>query len=177
MRPFVEFLQSYYRGRALAGVEIGVYEGENALEMLTNLNIQKLYLIDPWVNYPGYDQMQLGSIKANSGLSVVYDRALSKLSAFKDKSEFVRQKSSDAAPQIPEVDFVYIDGNHVYEYIKQDIALYYPKVKGVLGGDNLECRDVAQAVGEFICESKQELYKQNYKYYQEWWVIKHGIRI
>ena len=48
--------------------------------------------------------------------------------------------SEDAVDDIPEkLDFVYIDGNHAYEYVKKDIGLYYPKLKkgGVIGGHDV----------------------------------------
>ena len=35
----------------LTGVEIGVDEGKNAISILKNLNIIKLYLVDPWIEY------------------------------------------------------------------------------------------------------------------------------
>ena len=35
----------------LTGVEIGVDEGKHAISILRNLNIIKLYLVDPWVEY------------------------------------------------------------------------------------------------------------------------------
>ena len=31
-------------------------------------------------------------------------------------------------------DFIYIDGNHTYESVKQDIKLYLPKCKTIIGG-------------------------------------------
>ncbi len=35
-------------------------------------------------------------------------------------------------------DWIYIDGNHLYEFVKQDLQLYYPKVKpgGCITGDD-----------------------------------------
>ena len=35
----------------LTGVEIGVYKGENALNILENLNIKMLYLVDPYIPF------------------------------------------------------------------------------------------------------------------------------
>lgn len=38
--------------------------------------------------------------------------------------------SENAVNDIPnDIDFLYIDGNHQYEYVLQDLTLYYPKVK------------------------------------------------
>ena len=45
--------------------------------------------------------------------------------------------SKDAINDIEEtLDFVYIDGNHDYEFVKNDIEIYYAHLKkgGVIGG-------------------------------------------
>ena len=61
-----------------------------------------------------------------------------------DKIQFIKLTSEQAirlSCLIPnDLDFVYIDGNHDYDYVKKDLELYYPKLKGggVLGGDNFE---------------------------------------
>lgn len=67
----------------------------------------------------------------------------------------IEKISSEAVKRFREkVDFVYIDGNHKYKYVKKDLENYYPLVKkgGVFGGHdfgNLEFQGVAQAVMEF----------------------------
>lgn len=55
-----------------------------------------------------------------------------------------------AMPSIPDgsLDFVYIDGNHSEEYVRQDIRLWWPKVKigGMLAGhDILGCNPKADS--------------------------------
>ena len=39
----------------LIGVEIGVFEADHALSLLENLDIKKLYLVDPYEMYDDYD--------------------------------------------------------------------------------------------------------------------------
>ena len=51
-RGFERFAVS---GDNLVGIEIGVYEGEHALSLLKNLNIKRLYLIDPYVIHENYN--------------------------------------------------------------------------------------------------------------------------
>lgn len=170
MKPFVEYLKEHYGDRELTGVEIGVYTGANALSMITNLNIQKLYLVDPYIEYSEYDKAELGAVKYQIPLEATYKQALADLTPYKS-IQFIRQKSQDAVDKIPEVDFVYVDGNHAYEYVKQDIESYFPKLKqdGVLGGDNFELKSVLHAVGEFTCNNGLVLYTKPYEYYAEWW--------
>lgn len=50
-----------------------------------------------------------------------------------------RKTSSEAAKHITEsLDYVYIDGNHQYEYVLEDISKYYSLLKsgGTLVGHN-----------------------------------------
>ncbi|MDP3697256.1 MAG: class I SAM-dependent methyltransferase, partial [Candidatus Taylorbacteria bacterium] len=57
-----------------------------------------------------------------------------------------------------ELDFVYIDGNHSYDYVKKDLELYWDKVKkgGALTGDDFNIKDIARAVFEFSKEKNQD---------------------
>ncbi len=50
MRPFIKYLKENTTN-GLVGAEIGVKRGENAEDILNNLNIEALYLIDPWEVY------------------------------------------------------------------------------------------------------------------------------
>lgn len=100
-------------------------------------------------------------------------KAHTRLKRFNDKITWIKAYSDIAASKIPrDLDFVYIDGNHDYEFVKQDIALYYPKVRngGVIGGHNFEGGfiGVVKAVMEF-CE------KNNLTFYgnkSDWWILK-----
>jgi len=129
-RPMIKYIkENNSENNELVGVEIGTYHGDNALSMLLNLPIKKIYLIDPYLNYGGYTDKYGDELS----LEPVFNVAKEKLSKFKDKVAFIRKMSSDAISDIPDnVDFVYIDGNHKYEYVKQDMEMYYDKVK--LGG-------------------------------------------
>jgi hypothetical protein len=70
------------------------------------------------------------------------------------------------------LDFVYIDGNHDYEYIKKDLQFYYGKVRdsGLLGGHDFsnEWAGVTKAVTEFAVNTGRRLFVEKY----DWWFIK-----
>ena len=96
---------------------------------------------------------------------------------FKNKIVFIKKKSEDTVNQVPEnLDFVYIDGNHEYEFIKRDILLYYRKLKhgGVIGGDNFDSvfPGVARAVLEFADSHNLKIQGAKSDASFEWWVIK-----
>ena len=57
-------------------------------------------------------------------------------------------------------DWIYIDGNHLYDFVKQDLELYYPKVKpgGFLTGDDYGAKGrwgdgVERAVADFVAST------------------------
>jgi hypothetical protein len=97
---------------------------------------------------------------------------------FGDKVEFIREPSEVAykeflpGPYKPIVDFVYIDGNHKYDYVKRDLELYYPLVKssGVIGGHDFraDCEGLCRAVLEFV--DKNNLKLQGFK--MDYWMVK-----
>jgi hypothetical protein len=162
IRPMIGFIQRHYPRHhdGFVGVEIGVYYGFNSRNILCKLPMKKLYLIDPYGTY-----IQKGD--------VVFEKTKKYLSVFHEKIEFVRKTSEDAVDDVPnDLDFVYIDGNHEYEYVMQDIMLYYPKVKkgGIIGGHDFDGShpDVCRAVVELCREKDLDLHTGG----NDWWVRK-----
>lgn len=144
LRPFNQYLKQKFNDKAIKGIEIGVFKGNNALEILNHVNISKLYLIDPfethskynnWDDYEGLVRKKLSSFSNFYKLFV--DFSYNVVNVFDDNS----------------LDFVYIDGDHCYEAVKKDIKLFYPKIKegGIIGGHDYTPRypGVARAVLEF----------------------------
>lgn len=116
-------------------VEVGVYEGANARRLREYLKPEKLYLVDPWAVTKAtgkYNVKYLGD-----GLwDALYQRICAEFSG--PDCEILRLKSAQAALHFKDnsLDFVYLDGDHRLEFIREDIRLWYPKVRpgGVLGG-------------------------------------------
>ena len=79
-----------------------------------------------------------------------------KLKNYPNKT-FIKKSSVDAVSLLPQLDFVYIDGNHNYESVKEDIEHYYPLVKpnGFFGGHDFygNFKGVVLAVTEFVKEN------------------------
>lgn len=185
--PFNNLLKEYFGKNKITGIEIGVETGKNSLRFLNSLNIEKLYLIDPYIPYR---EQHIGRrFKFNSQEYVNSSKKESKkrLSEF-NNIEFIYKKSKDAIIDIKTLcDFVYIDGDHSYNTIKSDIKLYKEIVKkgGILGGDDYISRwsGVIKAVDEFIEETGYKLNIEKYKvetgktpegyfYDFNWWVVK-----
>lgn len=175
-RPMIQYInRNYDCTNELVGVEIGVANGDNAFSIMNILPIKKLYLIDPY-SFSMY--LREGYTESSQpAFDKVRDTAIELLSQFGDKIEHIIKKSEDAVDDVPDnLDFVYIDGNHEYEYVKKDLELYYPKVKvgGIFGGDNFESLlpDVARAVLEFTDKHGLKIHGGRSPLSYEWWVIK-----
>ncbi len=134
--------------------EIGVWKGHMSLTLLHYLpSIKNYHLVDPWVNYGEYKRS--GDAKANDALVLAQNICKGRLDDFNHKLIWHKKFSIEAANEIDDqsLDIVFIDGNHAYEYVKQDIELWKPKVKtgGILAGHDLDWKDapgVRQAVEE-----------------------------
>ena len=138
-------------------VEVGVLRGTFSNKLLKS-NPTNLILIDCWQtlsadefpDYVGYTQEKWDEIrdavknrfKAHKNVSIVQAKSMEAVTNFADNS----------------LDFVYLDGNHTYEFVKQDLNAWYKKVKvgGILSGHDYPLPSVKKAVDEF-CVGKNLL--------------------
>lgn len=153
-RASTRYAKKIFGNKPILVCEIGVDEGKNALNILKNLNVKKIYLVDPYVEYK--DFLDSAPHKTNENLRLAYRKAINNLRNYKEKVVQIREFSEDAINKIPECDFIYIDGNHTYDYIKKDIELYFKKIKkeGILAGHDIEEKDVFKAFSEFVVKNK-----------------------
>ncbi len=167
-RKSTYFIKDTFGNQPLIGVEIGTFMGENAKTILDTLNIEKLYLIDPYIEY--IDEQKIPH-------APYYRRFSHRLLKKYKNVVFIRKVSSEALPFIKEkVDFAYIDGNHEYEYVKKDLELYFAILKdgGVLSGHDYIIPDVKKAVDEFAKKNKLKVFSSDMKTYEDldWWIVK-----
>lgn len=163
----------------LVGAEIGIGEGIHASFFLSELNIDFVYLIDPHTVYK--DERLMLKLEIIRGWE---KKAHARLDKHKHKIKWIKEKSADATRFIADnsLDFVYIDGNHTYESVAEDIFLYYPKVKkgGLLSGHDYDYESVRQAVDEFVSKENLKLHIEDMGHGQfsgkgmkyDWWVWK-----
>jgi hypothetical protein len=171
-RPMVLVAKKYFAGRQdLRGIEIGVEKADNALSILRELPIERLFLIDPYIPY----EDALGHADYSSDYAIAH----TKLAEY-PQVVWLRKTSESAIREFRNeeaVDFVYIDGNHSYESVKKDITLYYPLIKnnGLIGGHDYTpyYESVMRAVNEFAEEAKLELHTV----FPDWWlIVSHAIK-
>ncbi|VVB82170.1 Methyltransferase domain protein [uncultured archaeon] len=173
LRPMALFVNKYLNGEII-GVEIGSELGRNAEQMLRGMNLKKLYLIDPYEIYENYNEEGKWLVEHYGEFFSIEKEMKERLAKYKDKYLHIKKKSSDATEDVPNnLDFVYIDGNHSYEYVLQDIELYYKKIKngGIIGGHDFNTPytpEVTNAVIDFVKKNNLQLFS----YGKDWWIIK-----
>jgi predicted O-methyltransferase YrrM len=174
LRKSMAFVKEQFKTATITGAEVGVQQGYNALAILEKIpNVQLLYLVDPYLEHPVYGWNRYKFLSQEI------------LSAFNNRIRWIYKKFEECtAKDLPEpLDFIYIDGDHSYECVKQDILLASELVKksGVVGGHDAGNESVDQAVKEY-CESKHvacyfgenEPYLINQKLMSQgwdWWFI------
>lgn len=116
------------------GAEIGVSNGRYSKWISVNNKGVKLYCIDPWKAYPEYVE-QHGE-NSQKILDECFRKSTERLKPF--NCELIRKTSMDAVKDFNDnsLDFVFIDGNHSFEYVVEDIAKWEKKVKpgGIVSG-------------------------------------------
>jgi hypothetical protein len=120
--------------------------------MLSNLNIKKFYAIDLWRPYKEYIDKENSVTTQDLGINdgdEVFKETQSKLLKY-TSVEILRSSSREAASVIPDksLDFCFIDANHEYDYVTEDIKTWLPKIKhqGILSGHDFQHKPVRKAV-------------------------------
>lgn len=139
----------------VTGAEIGVQTGDYAQLFVKELE-GTIYLIDPWVKWPRevYDDI------ANADEAVQENRYEFVCDFFKGKDvTIIRKTSMQALDKFEDkaLDFVFIDANHAYGFIKDDLNGWWPKLRtnGIMSGhDTEDIRGVAKALHEFVEQEK-----------------------
>jgi hypothetical protein len=137
-------------------VEIGVLQARFSRAILSQWP-GKLHLVDSWEEYPEYIDLPQ---KHEYNLNV----ARKTLARFRGRTRFWRERDSeDLARRIGPVDFVYIDGNHAFEYVDCDMRIWWPRINpgGLMAGHDLyqvTHPGVTEALVLFAREIKRTVY-------------------
>ena len=147
------------------GAEIGVHLGDFSEEILNVVQPQTLHLIDPWEfqESPTYARSLYGGKRGRGaeGMEQRFADVRERFSNYIENGtvEIHRSYSNIALEQFDDgaLDWVYIDGNHLYEFVMQDLMLSLRKVRpgGYITGDDYGDGGwwqggVKKAVDEFI---------------------------
>ena len=117
----------------------------------------KLHLIDPWKFIPDYTWEWYGGTRAKSqhDMNTIFNMVCNRFSN-DSKIEIHRLFASEASTLFEDeyFDWVYIDGDHLYDFVLADLNNYFPKVKkgGLIIGDDFHSLEIQKAVKDF-CNS------------------------
>ena len=118
--------------------EVGCYKGDSASVFLDSGKVKEFYAIDTW--QPGrFDNAFTEFKRVTEGRGV----------------NILQMDMTKAWKRLPMLDFVYIDANHSYEWVKRDITycLKVLKIGGIISGhdyaDQFKDR-VVKAVNEIL---------------------------
>lgn len=164
-----DFLLSRLPKRSV-GAEIGVWKGEFSCRMLKLVRPTRLHLIDPWKYEPSYQGAWYGGAKSSQiEMDRIFESVRSRFSreAAKGQITIHRAPSQLAAQDFQDgyFDWVYIDGNHQYEFVTADLESFAAKVRpgGLVCGDDYDRptswhKDgVTRAVDQFLRTHEYEL--------------------
>ena len=165
----------YFKDKSIIFCEVGVEMGLNCLSIFESLSVAHAYLIDAYEEYTtAYtgEPYLISQEKQNKAC----ETAIKNLHPFRDRTTWIRKYSDKAVEDIPDdIDFIYIDCNHTYEYVKKDIEIYWEKVAigGLLAGHDLfgTYNGVIRAVHEFAIKKELPIYSNLY----DWWFIKTAL--
>jgi len=116
-------------------VEIGCYQGESTEAFAKSGLFERIFAIDPWSN-DVYDPNDKATMHCD--MAIVEEAFDERMRPFGRMLVKVKGRSAKKVGCFPSsaLDFVYIDADHRYESVKQDVLMWQEKVKagGVLAG-------------------------------------------
>lgn len=154
------------------GCEIGVAYGGQSQYLLEQTHIETLYSIDPYKHFTKNEYPDFLNFEQKVH-DVLFLKVMEKLEIFGNRSILLRETSQDAVKRFDDnsLDFVYIDANHTYEYVRDDLNRWSCKVRpgGLIAGDDyINWPGVSKAVREFTQAHRISFNVQGNK----WWFIK-----
>jgi predicted O-methyltransferase YrrM len=139
-------------------VELGVYAGDSTLVFLESDKIQQIVAVDPFIDE--YDIEQIGRLSDpgnpyNTKMSDIEAYFRSNVLATNPRVRLIKEKSVDAVAQLAgqKFDTVYIDADHRYEAVRDDIIAYMSFIKPggfISGHDYAASWGVKRAVDELF---------------------------
>lgn len=147
---YLAFIASHLKAPRVA--EVGVYRGQFSNQIVQALNPSQFIMVDPWLKFPEEVYGDYPKLD-QAGWDAIHDTVKARFEGRKSV-RIIRLMSLPAASMIPDasLDFVYIDGNHSYESVRDDLTAWLPKVAagGFIGGHDCEQKQVRQAVDEVL---------------------------
>lgn len=114
------------------GVEVGVQAGIYSEVLCQTIPGLKLYGVDAWTKYEGYNDTR----GEQERYDAIYEQAKARLAPF--DFTLLKKWSTEAAKDFADgsLDFVYLDANHDFSHVTEDINAWEKKVRlgGIIAG-------------------------------------------
>ena len=94
VRSSINFMKNEINNSDLIGAEVGVHLGRNSLLLLKDLDIKRLYLIDPYTNYKGKDGLPRNDFEP------IKQIAHKKLKKYENQIVWIRDLSEKAYKEV-----------------------------------------------------------------------------
>ena len=182
-RAMVHYIKATRGDAPVVVAEVGVLAGQSALITLETLNVETLYLVDPYTGYSTdtYTQKEL---------DIARQAAIKLLAPYKDKIVWLPFSSLEAAKFFNDtgirLDAAYLDGDHAYQPVLNDICTYMPLVKndGVIGGHDFiddivednRMIQVKSAVIDYANQNDTPFFSCDFSY-SDWWIDKAQLEV
>ena len=144
------------------GIEVGTYAGDFAKEIL-NTYTGKLFLVDTWRHHTDDSYIDIAN---KIDFKEIYTKCSDNIKGYEDRCFMLKIDSKNASNLFDDdsLDFVYIDANHKYEAVKEDISCWFPKIRkgGILSGHDYLIEDSI-----FTWNSIQKDEKNKYIFYSD----------
>lgn len=156
-------------------VEIGVWQGKSvcclAVEIIKSGKTIQVDAIDTFEGSPNEPKIQQDLRELEEKGKTLKQCFLENIEPVKHIVTPIQSDSVKAAELYKNnsIDFVFIDGSHIYENVRNDILAWLPKIKsgGYIGGHDLdgpeEFNGVRQAVDEIFGAKNIEEFNPNWK--------------
>lgn len=158
------------------GAEIGTNHGRYAVSLCSKNPNLHLSCIDPWSSY--YEIAMVPQDRQE----MIYKEAVQTLASY--NVSIMRMPSMDGVKLFPDeaLDFVYIDGDHAFDYVMMDLIHWVPKVKfgGIVALHDYHPfvgQDVMMAIDAYThCHGVDPWYLTRDELPTAYWVRKHEVR-
>ena len=156
---YSEMVEKYPSGSHF--VEIGSYKGKSsslmAVEIINSNKDIRFDCVDTWLGSP--ERQVLAEVRND----MLFDIFTENTKPVVHKINAVRAASAEACSLYEDksLDFVFIDADHSYEAVKEDLEAWFPKIKdgGTIAGHDYgnPSNGVKPAVDEFFLEKNLEI--------------------
>lgn len=143
-----------YINKPIKYLEIGTLVGANLLSVENSYASHpdsELHCIDPWLNYDGYTEY-LGEQQ-----NINYDNFLHNIDLIGERKTKIKIHRGFSHVEVPKLedeyfDMIYIDANHLSEYVMEDAVLCFRKLKvgGILIFDDYEYPPTSLGANSFL---------------------------